>query len=581
MSVTGARSVFVPILVIILISLVFIVASLTLVNKNVRSDLESSLISASIRNRLINLNNNGIGENDGFTREVVLGKNTAFSVALEGLKEIKKEPAMGIIGSGPGTYLYDFSKYKPVEFNNSSFWNMRFDKAGSEILEKVSTIGALGTLSYLLIIAFVMVMFLKSFSRRRHLRIFSADDCLFAAWFGLLLFQFLYLESTTTKFIFWLLTVIMAIQYCSSLKESNNYLLIDLKRKRTLALVSVVAFLAVSSFFVFSYYCQFKLYKAEAIYKNLTLKQDLKQEANNLEGIFKSNFYRSEYKIYLADIYLQRAVLALREENKKPEKERDIQKIGLEVKNAINSIKEAVDLSPNSVVFQQKLGDIYTVIAKDLGVEKADEWAIKGYERAIELEPTNPALYTSLGQVYVLRHFKTNTADEINKAVQEFKKALELKKDYIDAGFHLGLAYEAKGSNQEAVEQLSSLGSVERIKKAAAGKQVVNLTDSIKTDIDIAFQLGRIYYNMKKIDEAKGIFLEIIKINPRNSNARYSLGLIYKREGDNEKALREFEFVLAMNPGNSDVMEKIDELKKLVEEKEKREKVESEEEIGE
>jgi tetratricopeptide (TPR) repeat protein len=582
MPVANAKSVFAPVLAIILISFVFIATSLTFVNKNARSDLESSLISASIRNRLINLNNDRIGENDGFAREVVLGKNTAFFVVLEGLKKIKEEPVTGIVGSGPGTYLYNFSRFKPAEFNNNPFWNIRFDKAGSEILEKISTIGVLGTLSYLLIIVFVMMMFLKSFFRRRHSRISPSDAYLFAAWFGLLLFQFLYLESTATKFVFWLLTVIIAIQYYSSSKEhNNNYLLIDLRRKRILVLASVVVFLIISSLFISSYYYQFKFYKAEATYKNLTLEQNSRQETENLESIVRSNPYRGEYKVYLADVYLRRAILVLQEENKKPEKERNIQRVGLEAKSAIDSIKTAVDLSPNNVVFQQKLGDVYAIVARDLGIEKADEWAIKGYEKAIELDPANPALYTSLGQVYVLRHSRTNVADEINKAIQEFKKALELKKDYIDAGFHLGLAYEAQGNSQEAIEQLSSLGSVERIKKATAAGQIVNFTDSIKTDVDIAFQLGRIYYNVRKIDEAKGIFLEIIKINPRNSNARYSLGLIYKREGNNEKALREFEFVLAMNPGNSDVMKKIDELKELVSGKEKKEKVESEEEVEE
>ena len=89
-------------------------------------------------------------------------------------------------------------------------------------------------------------------------------------------------------------------------------------------------------------------------------------------------------------------------------------------------------------------------------------------------------------------------------------------------------------------------------------------------DINIAFQLGRIYYNSGNINEAKNIFLEIERLQPSNSNARYSLGLIYEKEENSEEALREFETVLLLNPDNQEVIEKIDNLKKLIEKKNKK-----------
>ena len=83
-------------------------------------------------------------------------------------------------------------------------------------------------------------------------------------------------------------------------------------------------------------------------------------------------------------------------------------------------------------------------------------------------------------------------------------------------------------------------------------------------DVDIAFQLGRIYYNTEKISEARDIFTKVTKVNPNNSNAHYSLGLIYEKEKNYEAALVEFKAVLSANPGNEDVESKIEELEKVV-----------------
>ncbi|MEA2097625.1 MAG: tetratricopeptide repeat protein, partial [Patescibacteria group bacterium] len=88
-------------------------------------------------------------------------------------------------------------------------------------------------------------------------------------------------------------------------------------------------------------------------------------------------------------------------------------------------------------------------------------------------------------------------------------------------------------------------------------------------DINIVVQLGRIQYNSGNINKAKNIFLEIIRLQPRNLNAHYSLGLIYEKEENYKDALREFEAVFLLNSDNKKVVEKIDKLKKLIEEKSK------------
>ncbi|MCK5123141.1 MAG: tetratricopeptide repeat protein [Candidatus Pacebacteria bacterium] len=544
------NSLVAPIL-IILISLAFIATSLTFINKDVQSNFASSSISSSIQKRIVD-------DDNGFAKEITLDKKTAVFVAIEG---IKKDPISGVIGTGPGTYLYNFSKFKPAEFNNSIFWSIRFDKAGSEIIEKISTIGIVGTLSYLLIIVLTIGMFLKMLYGRRHnaaaeeaeLPIGSSAsvDYLFSAWFSLLLFQFLYLESTTIKFVFWMLTIILAAEYVRTRKE--DCFVLDLKKEKVSFYSSLLVLMVLAVSLFASYYYQVRFYQAEAVYKNtmfaynesvrdasLTMEgawNVLDESVENLKGAIEKNSYNGSYKFYLSDLYFNRLAIVIQEENEilrqvQDDKQRDNQRIAQEMKNMIDYAKSAADENPNNIIFQQRLGNIYAYMAGNIEIADADERAIKKYNKAISLEPTNPILRTELGKVYAFQYLESASEDRIDAAISEFEKALELKNNYTDAGLQLGLAYEIKGDNEKAINQLKAL------------------LDTGAASIDSAFQLGRIYHNSGNINEAKNIFLEITRFQPRNANVRYSLGLIYEKEENYEEALREFEAVLFLNPDN-------------------------------
>ena len=559
-NITNAKKGFVPASLIILISLVFIVTSLTFTNKDVESNFKSSSVSSLMVSRIIPSVDDG-SNNSGFTKEIILDKKTAASVAIGGIKE---DPISSIVGTGPGTYLYNFSKFKPTEFNSNLFWSIRFDKAGSEIIEKISTIGILGTLSYLLIIVITIGMFFKVFLQRRRLLVSFSDAYLFSAWLSLLFFQFLYLGSITIKFVFWILTIVLAVKYCSvKMQDNEKNILWETKIGKSNQAFYLSLLLVIIVSITASYYYQIRFYGAEMNYKSTVLAYDkaikdssltdedawdvLNESVKDLKEVIEKNPYNGSYRSFLSDIYFNRLAIAIQEESGKNDEERDNQRIAQEMRGVIDHAKSAVDTNPNNVVFQQKLGNIYAHIFNNINIEDADEWAIKKYDRAIELEPSNPILHIELGKIFVSQYLESKDEDKMGYAISEFEKALELKSDYIDAGLQLGLAYEIKGDEEKAISQLSSF------------------LENGTADINIAFQLGRIHYNSGNIKEAKNIFLEIITLQPRNSNAHYSLGLIYEREENNENALKEFELVLSLNPNNQEVLEKIDRLKEAIE----------------
>ena len=85
-------------------------------------------------------------------KEALLGYGQSWIITKE---TFEKYPA---IGSGPGTFAEDFSLFRPAEFNSSAFWQIRFDKSRSHILEMLATAGLLTFLAYFLVICLVFYL---------------------------------------------------------------------------------------------------------------------------------------------------------------------------------------------------------------------------------------------------------------------------------------------------------------------------------------------------------------------------------------------------------------------------------------
>ncbi len=86
--------------------------------------------------------------------------------------------------------------------------------------------------------------------------------------------------------------------------------------------------------------------------------------------------------------------------------------------------------------------------------------------------------------------------------------------------------------------------------------------------------LGRAYYDKGMYEEAKSELLKVVEVIPDNLMAQRLLGNIYKMEGDIENAIKSYEMVILQNPGDKEIAEEIEALKreKFKEPERKREK---------
>ena len=421
---------------------------------------------------------------DNLPKEVLLDQSVSWNVAFQGLK------VNPVLGSGLATFSHNFSKFRPVEFNQTSFWQLRFDRAGNHMAGIVTSAGILGILAWLLII-------ITAYKGNKE------NQAIFFVFIALVIAQFVYYQNTALMFMFWMVLAMMAndIMVNKTSKAEKIYFKkiklpkINLPEKLSfkefpeLNLIFNVVLIIVGVGLLGLYYFAGRFYMADVSYAK-------GWQIESLEKAVELNPYQTNYRITLSQGYLQDIL----KEINKPTVEQDLEKITNYTIKAIQEAKLANSFSPKWIKTQEGLGIIY----RDIRVIADDphQLAIKSFEKAIVLEPTNPVFYTELGKLLIL--------DEKNEeGKKQFEKAIELKSDYTDA----------------------------------------------------LFQIGLVYFNAGEVDQAIESFEKAVMASPRHSNSIYSLGVAYQKKGMNKQALEMFYNVLAINPGNQDVLKKIEELK--------------------
>lgn len=139
--------------------------------------------------------------------------------------------------------------------------------------------------------------------------------------------------------------------------------------------------------------------------------------------------------------------------------------------------------------------------------------------------PDCPKTHNNLGDVYARRN-------DLEGAVREFRKAVELKPDYGDA-YH-NLAYTLR-----QMERYDS--AIENYKNAISCNPL--LWQSYKG-------LAMVYYIQGKYELVRDNMIVAVKINGTDSHLRCLLGMIYLKLGEKENGKAELQKALELEPDN-------------------------------
>lgn len=489
--------------------------------------------------------------------EISLTQKASLDVTIQTLKDSP------VFGSGPGTFVYDFSKYKSINFNQSSFWNLRFSQAGSKFLTTLSTTGALGALSFLALIGFFVfygIKFLfkgfggaqtknlsRTLNKKTSEEILSRTEEEQNEGFLWILGSGIFISFTVLSIGYFLYQSSLSLNFVYFLLIGSFVSLFSFPKKKFLLKSSSLITLGVT--FVFTMIFIFGLgililegqrYLAEVnYYKGVRVWQQGKS-VQSLDYLTKAVRINPKVDLYwreLSQVYLQNINETTR--NTDLSQTEITQRIQLFINNAVNSAKVATDVNPNNVANWSVRGFIYQNLIGVVGGTK--DWAVTSYEEALKLEPTNPYFPTQAGVALLreLNFLPQERAEEreknLNEAKEQFQKAIELKSDYAPAHFQLAMVYQAQG------KQLEAIGELEQAKNSAPN------------DIGLAFQLGLIYYQNKEYQKARVEFERAVSLNSNYLNALYFLGLTYNQLGEKEMTVEAFKRILALNPDNLQV----------------------------
>lgn len=453
-------------------------------------------------------------------KEQILPQTVSWQIAVKSpISDLKS----GFLGSGLGTFHYDFAAFKPQSFNRDWMWQIRFDRAGSYFAELLATVGFLGLLIYLGLVGFVL--FVSWFFVSRHFKGFP----FLMAFFALLAGQFVYYQNSSLLFMFWTILGLLAVSWQAAEADLMREIKFSFKNFPELALMFLTLTVILGVAILSLYFYAAKYYLADANYSKASLALG-EERVKGLEAAVSLNPQFPYYRAMLARAYLAQVF----EEMQKPAAGQDKAKIQLLVSISIDQARTATILGPKQVAYWETLGMIYREIQSI--VAGANEWGIRSFNEAIKLEPTNPVLYTELGRLYL-------AAGDKEKAKENFSKALEKKPDYAMATIQLALLLEQDDILDEAMSKLE------------------NLVINDPYNVDGRFQLGRLYFNAGRTDEAIEQFRIVTILAPNHSNAHYSLGVAYAAKKETQSAIQEFERALELNPGNQDVMQKLKTLK--------------------
>ncbi|MFA5127686.1 MAG: tetratricopeptide repeat protein [Patescibacteria group bacterium] len=471
--------------------------------------------------------------------EISLGSSPSWTI---GLKTITSGAKDFIIGSGPGTFNVDFSKYRAVEFNTDSWvWSLRFSQPYSTFFALMSESGVLFVLVILFVVLYavghVFNVWFKRVSQLSQRNADISDDSdiridIFAsaaAWLVLTGSMSIIFFGPVLWWLWWMLLglVISGLSFANSevvklkqweMEDTPQYSL-------TFSFIMIVVLAGLIMVGVWGA----RLYMAEVNYAKATVETDYDKAQADLQNALSLRNGSDLYHSALAQVYLAQAVKLVNSTSSA-----DLQNVSSNVALAVNEARTATDLSPKSVAIWENLAVMYENAA--VLVPEARTWALKSWQTAKDLEPTNPLLALRLGNNYYL-------SKDYDNAVKSYKEATELKADYLDAYVALAGTYEQQSKMDEAVD---------------AYKKALNNGGS--SEASILYDFGRILYNRNKDkdrDDAESLWKEAIRLQPGYSNALYSLGLLYEAKGDKTQALQYYYKVKELNPDNKDIVAKI------------------------
>ena len=213
-------------------------------------------------------------------------------------------------------------------------------------------------------------------------------------------------------------------------------------------------------------------------------------------------------------------------------------------------MEDTIKKSPDMFIAYNNLGIAYSDA-------KLYDKAINSYKKALELNPYFAKAHANIGTLYA-------TVKNYQKSLVEIKSALKLNPNIPGAQFNLGLLYYKIGLLDEAIIQYEkavrinpeheeyrrALSEAKREKELMI-KEVTNpeISEKIKLKISNNYNnLGVMELIEKMYGDAEISLRKALLYSPENKMAKLNLANIYFLKGDLDNSISEYESVIKSEP---------------------------------
>ena len=469
--------------------------------------------------------------------EVTLHPDMSVRVVRESLLGNPKD---FLLGSGPGTFGYQFSRFRVPEFNVGTFYFLTQNiQSFSALHAMLVELGFVFTTIFVLLPVLFFCVFLtvlfRLFSKirdtsvkKKQAYVINTEGFFVGLSFLFFCSVFIFFSVSFPVLVLWWVFFALAVIGLSFLSpniRNKKTITFALTPEYELGCVVGLVVSIMGGIILFAFQLQF--YEADIAFSRLNHTHVLSEQDAHVRTILEKASGTAMYHHAFAQMYLERAAM---------ESKKDVQKITYIQKNltlAGNAARRATEIDPNNGLYWATLGSIYLQTVDF--VPEADEWARFAYEQAVRLQPTNPRVYFYLGYI-------AEKKGEYDKAMVFYEKSISMKADYVIAFVRLAHTFSLVGETNKAM---------------AAQQNAVLLAPK---NVDILYNYGRMLFNRgfsEDIILAKEVWGVVQDIDPNHANTLFSLGVLHEESGDTQLALSYYKRVASLNPSHKGVQNKI------------------------
>lgn len=436
-----------------------------------------------------------------------------------------------LLGSGPATWYYDFVSDRPLSFNSSPWWNLRFTQAGSQLESLVATTGIFGLIAWAALLIVSALRLWRQWQKKGGA--LSALSLLVTL--TILLSAFFSTWSLVLLMVFW------ATLGLSRAAESTA-------EPKSLGVWSGLSFALTAMLVLAWMYPAARVYASDIItqqaFKAINRTEPIAQVQSRLQRALNLNPHNLSAVNLLANSYVVELKLGLQKS--------DSSQTQVLTQKIARELDRMIKIDPkNPVPYEignNILSDLTGIIAE------VELQAQKNFQTLRRIEPTNPVHDLGYGQTLLVERSiilskKTVTDSDtslakklVTDAITAFDQAIQKKPDYLQAHLSRVDALEAAGRYTEAVAEVQPL--------LAANPKIAVLWLARASALSL----------LQRPDEAVKDYDQALRLDPNNPIIYLAYADHFHRANDVAKVKEILQRGLATLPGQAQLQQALQSL---------------------